>query len=189
MTTDAIGRLTLPAGPLQEAFERLEDLLPRKSIKTAELVLRFSAETLLVEGPGATVDVPATGVWPGRARVSASFTRLLATSLPDGDPLVLEFTDGRLVLRGATTIRFKAAWEDISPRRVDVALDLSDAELLKVRNRETSAAITSSGLGKLADGAERRFQHAVDLAYTPLSEYAFSRDAFERSVRSLITGS
>src|SRR5581483_8767283 len=106
---------------------------------------------------------PATGVWPRRVRLPASFIRLLANAPPAGDPLTLEFSDGKLALRGATTTRFKAVWEDISPSRIDAPLDLSDRELLKIAAREAPPAILSSGLKRAAENAELRFQRSIGL--------------------------
>jgi hypothetical protein len=104
------GELTVSATPLRTAFRKLAKLLPKRITKGAELVLRFQDGVLYIDGPGVTVDVPASGSWPGQARVPASFARMLAIGPPTGNPLTLEFVDGQLVIHGATTLRLTAAW-------------------------------------------------------------------------------
>lgn len=186
MTTTSRSRLAVSATHLQTAFRRLTKLLPKRFTKSAQLVLRFDNGVLFIDGPGTTVDLPASGSWPGRARLAASFARMLALAPPAGDPLVLEFADGQLVIRGATTLRLRAVWEDISPPRADTVLDLSDRELLKLQAREAPAAIVSSGLERAIRRAELRLQRSIDRAYKSLAEYGLSRDELEKSVRNLI---
>ncbi len=179
-------RLLVAAGPLRAAFATLDELLPERSKQSAELVLGCVDGALRLEGPGAELRVPATGTWSGRLRVSASFVRMLALAMPDGDPLVLEYCAGRLVLRGETTLRFKAAWEDISPPRVEVALDLEDVGLLKLATEQRRDALQSSGLSKLIGAAEARFQQALNRAFQAFADYPISRDKFESALRSVI---
>ena len=67
-----------------------------------------------------------------------------------------------------------------------MALDLSDSELLRVRAQERPEAVVSSGLAKLVDVAELRFQKAIDEPQVALARYAIERQQLERSVRALI---
>lgn len=179
--------LSISANALQETFATLDRLLPAKSKKFGELVLSYAEGSLFIAGPGAGLAVAAVGTWSGRARVSASITKMLATAMPDGDPLTLEFREGRVVLRGNTTLRFKAAWEDISPRRLEVPIDISDAEMLRTAALQTPQALVSAGVSKLSTAAERRFQAALDTAYKPLARYRISSAEFETVIRGLIT--
>jgi hypothetical protein len=179
-------RLTVSRAPLEAAFKRLDKLLPKKALKFAELAIRFSEGVLCVEGPGALVDMPAAGTWPGCARVSANFAKVFARALPGGDPLVLEYHEGSLFLRGATTMRFKAAWEDISAKRVDVGLDYTDLDLLRAAVRETRQTLISSGLAGAVENAEERFQRRVDAAFKELTSYSLDRAEFESAVRGLV---
>ena len=180
-------RLFISAKALRGTFATLNRLLPARSKMSGELVLSFADGMLAIEGPGAGLEVAAIGTWPGRARVSASITKMMATSLPDGDPLTLEFSDGRLELVGKSTIRFKAAWEDISPRRVEVPIDISDRDLLKAAASQTRAELTSAGLTELVRTAELRFQKVVDLTHKPLAKYGVARERLEAALLALIT--
>ncbi len=180
-------RLFISAKELRAAFATLNRLLPAISKMSGELVLSFADGMLAIEGPGAGLEIAAIGTWPGRARVSASITKMMAKALPDGDPLTLEFSEGRLVLVGKTTIRFKAAWEDISPRRVEVPIDISDRDLLKAAASQTPAELTSAGLAELVHTAEQRFQKVVDLTHKSLAKYGVARERLEAALLALIT--
>jgi hypothetical protein len=180
-------RLSISATALRAAFATLNRLLPARSRKSGELVLSFAGGLLAIEGPGAGLEVAATGTWPGRARVSASITKMMATAPPDGDPLMLGYSEGRLVLAGSTTLRFKAAWEDISPARLEIPIDATDRDLLRVADSQTSAELTSAGLTGLVCTAEQRFQKVVDLTHAPLAKYGVARSRLEVALRALIT--
>ena len=154
-----------------------------------EMVLRFEDGTMFIDGPGATFDLPASGSWSGRARVPASFARRIALAPSGGESIVLEFADGYLEVRGATKLRLKAVWEDISLDPIRTVLDLSDRELLRIQARETPIAVVSSGLAEAVRRAELRFTRSLDRAYSALAHYQFSRDDLERVVRNLIVDS
>ncbi len=111
----------------------------------------------------------------------------MATAPPDGEPLTPEFSAGRLVLGGRTTIRFKAAWEDISPPRLEVPIDVPDRDLLKAAVSQTPAELTSAGLAELVRMAKLRFQKMVDLTHKPLAKYGVAREQLEAALLVLIT--
>jgi len=189
MSDTLMRSLVVSKNELTVAAKRLVRSTAKSRLRDSELVLRFRDWYLLLEIPGGAVEVPATGRWPGLVRVPAIVLLLLAKGEPPGDPVELEIQDAEFHVRaGSAHLKFKAQREDISPQHLEVALDATDREYLRLAVDHSPAQILSSGLEKRVNGAEKRFQVLVDQAYLHLLQYGILRDDLEASLRALVTG-
>lgn len=176
--------LTVPRAPLITAAKRLTRAATEKRIKAAEVVLRFEERHLFLEVPGGTDAVPATGCWPGSLRVSGMVLILFAKGEWPAELIELSYADGYLHIRvGGARIKYQAHWQDISTSRIDIALDATDRDYLRLPLTYAPAQITSSGLDKQVAAAEERLQKDIDRAFAVLAPYLISRSHLEEFVR------
>jgi hypothetical protein len=181
--------LVVSRSELTVAAKRLTHSTPTSGLRTSDLVLRFRDGHLVLEIPGAAVEVPATGRWPGLVRVPGMVLLLFAKGEPPGDPVELECQDADFHVRaGGAHMKFKAQREDISPLHLEVTLNATDREYLRLAVDHSPAQILSSGLEKRVASAEKRFQASVDHAYSTLSHFGVSRADLESTLRALVTG-
>ena len=186
--------LTVSRTPLVAAAKRLRKLCTDRRLKTAELALRYTDGDLQLDLPGAAEAVPATGHWPGLLRTPALLLLMLAKGELSGDCVELSVDDDGHHLRvhsGRATLRFKAAWADLSPPApADFPLDATDLDLLRMaaagKPTYPPAVRIASCLEADFAGAEKRFQKAVNDAHTRLAAYDINRAEFETVVRGLL---
>src|SRR5882672_1281203 len=179
--------LIVPRDELTRAAKRLKRAVTQGRLRSSHLVIRYESGHAMLEIPGGAEGVVASGYWPGLVRAPSTILLLLAKGEPSGDPVELAWRDGYLyVLAGGVKIRFKTNWEDISPPRIEVALDATDRDYLRLARTYALAQITSSGLDKLVAAAELRFQAAVDRAHVAVKKYGMSRADLESALRELI---
>jgi len=181
--------LVVSRSELTVAAKRLARSTAKSDVPASELVLRFRDGHLTLETRSGAVEIAATGRWPGLVRVPGVVLLLLAKGEPLGDPVELECQDADLHVRaGGAHLKFKAQREDISPQHLEVMLDATDREYLRLAVDHSPAQILSSGLEKRVAGAEKRFQTSVDQAYATLSHLGISRADLESTLRALVTG-
>ena len=121
-------------------------------------------------------------------RAPGSVLILFAKGEPPGDPVGLRYEQGILhVSAGRAKIKFGAHWPDISPPRIEVALDAPDRDYLQLALEFPASQILSSGLEKGVAAAEKRFQAAVNKAYAAMKLYGISRADLKGLLRSLVT--
>src|SRR5258708_26416539 len=148
---------------LTAAASRLTRSTPKNQLRNSDLVLRLRDGHLVLEIPGGTVEVPATGRWPGLVRVPGVVLLLFARGEPPGDPVELEIQDADFHVRaGGAHLKFKAQREDISPQHLDLTLDATDRGYLRLAADHAPARILSSGLEKRGAAAESRVQADAD---------------------------
>jgi hypothetical protein len=133
MSEPTARKLVVSRESLTLAAKRLKRASSEKQLKQAQLVLGFDDGHLVLEIPGAADSVPATGHWPGLLRVPAVIILLLAQGEPPADPIEFSVDDEFLRVRaGVVKLKWAAHWEDISPPRIEVALDATDREMLQL---------------------------------------------------------
>lgn len=180
-------QLSCSRAALTVASGRLKRAMPLRRLKTAEMAIRFADGDLMVDIPGASDGAPATGNWPGLLRVTAKALLLFANGELRGAEVHLSYHRGRLsITDGQAKIKYPAEWETNSPPRIEVALDSSDAEYLKVASQYPLAQVISSGLENVSFAAEKKFQLTVDRAYKAIKSYGISRAELETAVRAMI---
>jgi hypothetical protein len=152
------------------------------------LGLSYRDGHLRFEMAGAEDAVPAVGEWEGTLRVPGTVLLMLAKGEPPCDWVGLSYADGKLHIRGGEAhVMFKSQWEDISPPGLDIPLDATDRDYLRLSLRNFSAAqVAASGLDKQMAACETRFQKAIDRAVPIFSKYKISRADLESAVRALV---
>lgn len=96
ITPIVIGRLEVTGSDLARAFR---PLTKTKGIGRRIVSFEFRDHTLIVGFDEVRVGIPATGVWPGIARVSRAFVRKMATFDLDQLPMVpLAIHDGQMTI-------------------------------------------------------------------------------------------
>jgi hypothetical protein len=184
---DIFPTILVSRSELTLASKRLKRATTLRSLKTADMAIRLADDNLIVEIPGASDGAPATGNWPGLLRVTAKVLVLLANGEPRGDEIQLSYDRGRLtVTDGKARINYPAEWEAASPARIEVALDSSDADYLKVASQYPLAQVISSGLENAAFAADQKFQSAVDKAYQAMKSFGIPRAELEMTLRDMI---
>jgi hypothetical protein len=69
--------------------------------------------------------------------------------------------------------------------RIDVALDASDEDHLRIASQYPLSRVISGGLENVAFAADHEFQSAVDQVYQAMESYAIARAALETVLRAL----
>jgi hypothetical protein len=179
--------LTHPA--LTAITKRLLKVVTLRRAKSARLGLSYQDGHLRFEMAGAEDAVSAVGEWKGTVRVPGTVLLMLAKGEPPCDWVELSYADGKLHIRGGGAhVMFRGQWEDISPPNLDMPLDASDRDYLRLSLRNFSAAqIAASGLEKQVAACESRFQKAIDRAVPIFAKYKISRADLEAAVRALVT--
>jgi hypothetical protein len=189
MSDPSARSLVVSRSELTVAAKRLTHLSPKGQLRSSELVLRCRDGHLILEIPGGAVEIPATGRWPGLVRVPGVVLLLFAKGEPPGDPVEIESEGTDFHVRaGGAHMKFKAQREDISPLHLEVTLDATDRDYLRLAVDHSPAQILSSGLENRVAAAEMRFQASVDHAYSTLMHFGVSRVDLESVLRALVTG-
>lgn len=153
-------RLDLPLAPfvagVREAFRAV------RAAQSSESVVRFSGGELHVSCAGREFSTPASGRWPGEARVSASLWVALAKVPPTQDPLSIAVLDGRLRVGSSST---PCRWQKDGLARVDVPLGATLLDILRLGVRHDPDMLRQSGVDRVitqarAD-ADRRLKEAA----------------------------
>src|SRR5258708_13749887 len=181
--------LVVSRSDLTAAASRLTRSTPKNQLRNSDLVLRLRDGHLVLEIPGGTVEVSGTGRWPGLVRGPGVVLLLFARGEPPGDPVELEIKDADFHVRaGGAHLKFKAQREDISPQHLELTLDATDRDYLRLAADHSPAQILSSGLEKPVAAPATQFQAAVDQAYSTVSRFGVTRADLEAALRALVTG-
>ena len=186
-TKDIFPTIIVSQSELTLASKRLKRSTTLRSLKIADMGIRLVDGNLILEIPGGSDGAPAIGNWPGLLLVSAKVLLLFANGEPRGDEIQLSYHRGRLTITdGKAKINYPAEWEATSLTRIEVALDSSNADYLKVASQYPLAQVISSGLENAAFAADKKFQSAVDKAYQAVKAFGIQRADLETTLRSMI---
>ena len=184
---DKFPTIIVSRSELTLASKRLKRSTTLRSLKIADMAIRLADGNLIMEIPGGSDGAPATGNWPGLLLVSAKVLLLFANGEPRGDEIQLSYHRGRLTITdGKAKINYPAEWEATSLTRIEIALDSSNADYLKVASQYPLAQVISSGLENAAFAADKKFQSAVDKAYQAVKAFGIQRTELEATLRGMI---
>lgn len=138
-----------------------------RTFSIGEVALSFKDGWLELQTQGISVQIAASGIWPGRARISLRSLRPILLNPPKDNPLIISFHEGH-VLFGSYSV--PSHWEDISPPAALVAMDISWIEVLKLRFKHSEAALISGGMGPKIAEAENKLKTKVAMARDYLIE-------------------
>jgi hypothetical protein len=167
--------------------KRLKRSTTLARLKSADMAIRLADGNVILEIPGASDGVPATGTWPGQLRVTAKVLVLFARGEPPGDEVQLTYDRGRLsITDGRAKINYSAEWETTRPPRIEVTLEASDADYLRIASQYPLSQVISSGLENAAFTADQKFQSAIDQAYQAMQPYGITRAELETVLRAMV---
>lgn len=142
-TVLGFAHLDLPLVPfvagVREAFRLL------RVSQQGEAVVRFSGGKLHVSCGGAQFSTPATGRWPGEARVSASLWVALAKVPPTQDPLSMTVRDGRLRVGTSSA---PCRWQKEGLARVEVPVGATLLDILRLGAQHDPETLRQSGVAQ-----------------------------------------
>jgi hypothetical protein len=166
---------------LLSALQTLAGVVDPK--RASEAVLTLANGVLSIELPGASVSVPAEGLWPGSVRVPGQFFLALARVPPKDDPFHLSVRDGRFRISKSSTL---CLVEETRRGNIDVALDAPLYAIVRVGLAHDDSEIDRSGLGPLVREARERRDNLVEAAAKTLSPLGVSADDLSNFVDDFI---
>jgi hypothetical protein len=184
---DIVPTIIVSRTALTVVAKRLKRSTTLARLKTADMAIRLADDHVIMDIPGASDGVPATGNWPGQLRVTAKVLLLFARGEPPGDELQLSYERARLsITDGHAKINYPAEWEATGPPRIEVALNASDADYLRIASQYPLSQIISSGLENTAFMADQKFQSAIDRAYQAMQPFGITRAELETALREMV---
>lgn len=108
-----------------------------------EATLSFDDGVLSIKVQDSTVTVPATGTWPGTAKIVARTLIPIVTFPPDPDPLPLRFQGERFFIAGWSV---NGSWHAGVMEEPPVVDDASILELAALKRRYSESYLESAGL-------------------------------------------
>lgn len=174
--------LTVTQSELLPALRTLSGVVEPK--QASEAVLTHKDGLLTISLPGASVDVPAQGTWPGLVRFPGLFLLSLARVPPRGDPLNLRVAGGRFRI---ATSSVQCSVEEVKQKpNLDVPLDASLTTLVRVFLTNDHGDIERAGLDPLVQSAIARRDELISEAAEILAPLEISGDALKLFVNDYI---
>jgi hypothetical protein len=182
MVDSTIPSVSASRGELHAALRTLARFVKKRE-RTADAVLTFAADTLVISAPGGEVTVPATGAWVGEVRVPASFLLGLAARLPVADPLPLRVAAGRLHVGNVSA---RCVWQPRGEAGIELPLDPPFRMVLAVGLRHSPEEIVRSGLKGLVEKAQERRDALVRRAAEVLAPLGVVPDDLQEMVDEVV---
>lgn len=174
--------LTVTQSELLPALRTLSGVV--EPTQASEAVLTYKDGLLTISLPGASVDVPAQGAWPGLVRFPGLFLLSLARVPPRGDPLNLKVTGGRFRI---STSSVQCSVEEVKQKpNLEVPLDASLTTLVRVHLTNDYGDIERAGLLPLVQSAIERRDEFISEAAEILAPLEISADALKLFVNDYI---
>lgn len=170
--------LHVPQSGLQEVYHHLKVFVRNK--KSGKAVLTFDGNLVHFVTPEMDIGAPATGNWPGQARVGMAVLMALASNPPAQDPLEFRVANGQLHI--GPTFSCKCAWHPARPPLIRMPIDYDDGTLIAVPLKCTAEDIELSGLTTHVAMARRRLQNRLKAATRALSYYHVTEDMLRELV-------
>ncbi|MFH1069495.1 MAG: hypothetical protein V1794_07715 [Candidatus Glassbacteria bacterium] len=172
-------KLSVDPKKLKDALKKIK--LSDRRFSVGEAAFSFNDGWLELQAQGVSVQITASGTWPGRVRVSLYNLRPMLSHPPKENPLLIRFQDD-LLFFGSYSV--SAQWEDISPQPELIPMGLSWVELLKLRFEYPEAALISSGMAPKIAMAEKKFEIRISKAAALLVETGVK----EQDLMELVVG-
>ncbi|MBI4408512.1 MAG: hypothetical protein HY561_02310 [Gemmatimonadetes bacterium] len=160
-------RLEVDGAELIEAARFLRKMA--RASAGSELLLSYADATLVLEILGTTYSVPASGTWPGVCRVAKRFVGLLA-KIPKGRVSLTVMETGHLHVENSTV---ECLWERAASAKIEMPVNPTLLEVLRVAAEHTPADLAASGLLELvikADGERKDRMRQAAAALKPFGD-------------------
>jgi hypothetical protein len=174
--------LTVTQSELLPALKTLSGVV--EPTQASQAVLTHKDGMLTISLPGASVDVPAQGTWPGLVRFSGLFLLSLARVPPRGDPLIFKVSRGRFRV---STSSVDCSVEEVKQKpNLEVPLDASLSTLVRVHLTNDYGDIERAGLDPLVKKAIERRNELIEEAAEILAPLEISAAALRALVNDYI---
>ena len=150
MTDPQSGTLDVGRRDLADAARTLAKA--SKGAPKGDVTLAHVHGELVLESPGVSVAIPASGGWTAVAHLDSSFASNLARMIPSTDRVTLKAEPAHLVI-GSTSLPCR--WMTGRKAGVDVALNDQEPDLLRAARTYSPAEIASAGLTEPIERAEQ----------------------------------
>jgi hypothetical protein len=174
--------LTVDGGKFADAMR----LLARTSKRSAanEMTLAYADGELVAEISGAAAGVPAEGTWPGTVTLSLRATSVFAR-VEAGKTVLAVTPDERLKVGGTSFPCRRAPLRNLS---IDLALDPTLVQLLRLRVAHTDEELLAAGLAEEVTQAEKKLAEMIGSAVLRLKEVGDFSEAISDMVRRHVYG-
>lgn len=162
-------------------FKLATKVFTPKRLKLGQALFAFDDGFLSIESGEATAVMRATGDWHGRATISPEALRALATVPPAGEPIIISYADGHLLI-GSLTIPCR--WQLVSEAFV---CDLENPDLIDLLVLERTiprAELKATPLGRRIKAAVQRTEQRIQKAMSQLADLGITED----EIRALVEG-
>lgn len=166
---DAMDSLEVPRQVFVIELQRMFRVVRRRN--AGQALLLYDVDTLLVRVPGTECAIPAIGTWRGEAQISSTWLRAIATLPPEGDPLVVAYHNGRLKIGSSST---SCRWAPVGSAVIEVPLDLTLLDKLRLTQAHTPETLDNSGLAKLVADARSEAGRRIAAAARELAPLGIS---------------
>lgn len=146
-----LARLSVPLATFVEELRRWARVCGKPDGQQA--ILRLAAAGLTVSGGGAQFTVPASGRWPGEARIAGSILYALAKVPPRQDPLRIEVRADRLRIG---TLTAPCTWQREGSATIELPLGMEMLDMIRLGLLHDEEALRTAGAWNAVDAARQR---------------------------------
>lgn len=154
-----------------------------KRSKPGSALLAFEGGFLTLETGEATAVMHASGEWHGRATFSADTLRAIAMVPPAGNPIVIAYANGHLLISNLT---LACGWRNVSQ---DFIYDLENPtpiDLLVLERTFPRAEMAGTTLGKKIRTTRLKLEQRLKKAALQLEDFEVSEAELRRIVEARI---
>jgi len=149
MTDNEMAKLLIPRDDLLKLSRIL--LKANRPKRGEQAILSYDGACLHIELGGATVAIPASGSWPGQARVLGAFIRSIARLPPEEDPIAFTDKNANLTI-GRTSV--KCAWQAPWTANIEMPINATLVDYLALRHHHTNGEIMTAVLPVIYEYSE-----------------------------------
>ena len=137
-----------------DALSSLAMAMPPKG-REMDARIDFDGTRVRITTAGVETTMEGKGHWTGFVLAPLRPLAQLRKRLPDGDPLTIRFSNGRLYVQGWS---INAIWHDLGSEPASVPLNPTILNLLQYKASINEVKLHSSGLSAAVSGAEKQAQ-------------------------------
>ncbi len=144
-----------------------------KKSKPPRAILAFDRGFLSIELDDKTAVMNAVGSWNGKASFSGNFISALTLVPLKVDPVVIQYTDGKLNIGG---VKADADWELVSHQMLDKLSNPSLIDIIAMSRTQPVLKLRESGIDKKNKLAQTKLFKLTESAAKKLSEFEVTQD-------------
>jgi hypothetical protein len=169
-------------------FKLATRIFSGKRCKLGPALLAFEGGFLSIESGDATAVMHASGEWHGRATFSGEVLRALATVPPAGNPIVISYAEGHLLV---SNITIQCHWSRISEAFIADLENPKPLDLLALESILPRAEMASTNLGRKIKTTRNKLEQRLKKAALQLEDFEVTeaelREMVEARIRSRLS--